>query len=54
MLFHCGRGAQVLHQQVIMALDDIQDLRGHLANAQREAADDDLLFLKLLSSRDNA
>lgn len=45
---------QILHHQVILALDDIRDLRGQLAHAQREAADDDLRFLKLLSSRDHA
>lgn len=45
---------QVLHHQVIIALDDIRNLRAQLAHAQREAADDDLRFLQLLSSRDSA
>eukprot|EP00036_Acanthoecidae_sp_10tr_P022219 CAMPEP_0206328156 /NCGR_PEP_ID=MMETSP0106_2-20121207/22530_1 /ASSEMBLY_ACC=CAM_ASM_000206 /TAXON_ID=81532 /ORGANISM="Acanthoeca-like sp., Strain 10tr" /LENGTH=370 /DNA_ID=CAMNT_0053760819 /DNA_START=1 /DNA_END=1110 /DNA_ORIENTATION=+ len=45
---------QVLHRQVVHALDDVRDVRAQLADAQREAADDDLRFLQLLAARDNA
>jgi hypothetical protein len=51
---HTHTYAHTPHCQVLMALGDIKDLRGLLARAQRESADDDLHFLQLLCARDHA